>query len=352
MVIGKDPMKLMEALQKRAGYKLKGVGKPEYYLGADFSRSEDGKNTLTIGAKTYIKNCLATYVSLTGEEAKATANPLEPGDHPELDASPECDEVGKKQFQSLLGMLQWIVTIGRFDIQVAVMTLGRFRAAPRQGHLQRAKKIFGYLKKYQDGAIKFKTEVPDYSKFKYEEPDWSYVYGDAKEEIPKDMPIPKGKPVTTTTFVDANLAHCMVTGRSCTGVLHMLNKTPIDWYAKRQGTVETATYGSEFVAARQATEQVMDLRYTLRMLGARLEGPTYMFGDNLSVIVSSTIPQSSLKRRHNALSYHRVREAIASGVIRFFHIDGKSNPADVLTKHLSNHVRYPLIQPFLFWLKD
>ena len=115
--------------------------------------------------------------------------------------------------------------------------------------------------------------------------------------------------------------------------------------------METATYGSEFVAARQAVEQVMELRYTLRMLGVPLKGPTFMFGDNLSVIVSSTIPQSSLKRRHNALSYHRVREAIASGIIEFYHIDGKSNPADVVTKNLGNNVRYPLIQPFLFWNK-
>ncbi|MGH7973991.1 MAG: hypothetical protein ACREBR_00595 [bacterium] len=61
------------------------------------------------------------------------------------------------------------------------------------------------------------------------------------------MPQPKGKFVRTTTFVDANLMHDVVTGRSCTGVLHFLNQTPVEWYCKRQNTVETATYGSEFV---------------------------------------------------------------------------------------------------------
>ena len=80
--------------------------------------------------------------------------------------------------------------------------------------------------------------------------------------------------------------------------------------------------------------------------------PTYMFGDNQSVITSSTIPASLLNKRHNALAYHRVREAIAAGIIRFFHIAGKSNPADVLSKHSGFQQFWPLIQPILFWLGD
>lgn len=94
--------------------------------------------------------------------------------------------------------------------------------------------------------------------------DWSStVYGNPVEEIPNYMPIPKGKPVRLTTFVDANLMHCQVTGRSATGVIHLLNQTPIAWHSKRQNTVETATYGSEFVAGRTASEQIIDIRFTL-----------------------------------------------------------------------------------------
>jgi hypothetical protein len=141
----------------------------------------------------------------------------------------------------------------------------------------------------------------------------------------------------------------LTTGRSVTGILHLVNSTPADWYCKLQNSVETATYGSEFVAARLATEQIMDLRYTLRSLGAPLEGKAYMFGDNESVITSSTIPHSSLNKRHNALSYHRVREAIASNVLWFFHISGKVNPADVLTKFCGHSVFWPLVKPYLFW---
>ena len=64
--------------------------------------------------------------------------------------------------------------------------------------------------------------------------------------------------------MDANLNHCLATGRSVTGCLYFVNHTPIDSYSKRQATVETATYGSEFVASKTATEHIIDLRHTLR----------------------------------------------------------------------------------------
>ena len=66
--------------------------------------------------------------------------------------------------------------------------------------------------------------------------------------------------------MDANLLHDIVTGISVTAVLHFVNTTSADWFSKRQATVETATYGSEFVAAKTTTEQIIDLRNTLRYL--------------------------------------------------------------------------------------
>ena len=70
--------------------------------------------------------------------------------------------------------------------------------------------------------------------------------------------------MVTTTFLYANFLHDIVTGKSVTAVLQFINTTPIDWYLKRQATVETATYGSEFLDARTATEQIMDFTNTLR----------------------------------------------------------------------------------------
>eukprot|EP00957_Ditylum_brightwellii_P029403 2222774-Ditylum_brightwellii.AAC.1 len=70
------------------------------------------------------------------------------------------------------------------------------------------------------------------------------------------------KSVMTNTFVDANLLHHIITGNSSTGMIHLLNKAPIDWFSKRHSTIETATYGSEFVPARTAVDQIVDLLCT------------------------------------------------------------------------------------------
>ena len=99
-----------------------------------------------------------------------------------------------------------------------------------------------------------------------------------------------GKPVVTVSYVDANLMHCLNTGRSVTGILHFLNGTLIDWYSKKMSTVETATYGAEFVSARTCVEQLIDLRITLRYLGVPLREKSYMFGDNESVVNSAMLP--------------------------------------------------------------
>ena len=139
--------------------------------------------------------------------------------------------------------------------------------------------------------------------------------------------------MTTTTYVDANLHHDQVTGRAVTACLHLINATPSHWQTKRQATVETATFGSEFVAARIATDQIIDLRYTLMYLGIPIRSKIYMIGDNKYVVDSASILTSTLSKKPTLASYHRVREAIAAGYLQFNWKDGKSNPADILSKH-------------------
>jgi hypothetical protein len=183
--------------------------------------------------------------------------------------------------------------------------------------------------------------------------DWEQsIYARAEELLPDDNPIPLGKLVVMTTFVDANLYHDLITGKSVSGILHLFNKTVIDWYSKKQGTVETATYGSEFVAACTAMEQIIDLRIKLCYLGVPIKGSTTMFGDNESVVNSASIPHARLHKRHTALSFHCVREGIAAGVAKFHHVLSAHNPADVLSKQWSYKQAWPLLQPLLFWEGD
>ena len=130
-------------------------------------------------------------------------------------------------------------------------------------------------------------------------------------------PEPLGMAVVTTTTMGANLNHCLATGKSLTGCIHFVNKTPVNWSSKKQATVETATYGSEFVAAKTVTEQIMDIRQTLRYLGAPISSKSFLFGDNRSVVTSANLPHSTLTMYPNILVFHSVREAIAAKLMAF-----------------------------------
>jgi hypothetical protein len=203
--------------------------------------------------------------------------------------------------------MQWAVLIRRLDIATAVMSLSSFRAMPRRGHLKRAKLIYCYLQKMKEARIRVLTNEPDYSDYQDPEYDWSSsVYGDVKEIIPTDIPEPKGKYITLSHYFDANLYHDMITRRSVTAILDFLNQTPMDLYSKKQATVKTATFGSEFIAVRTTIDQIIDLRMTLHYVGIPIQEKSYVFGDNKTVINASSTPHAKLHKRHNALSFHHV----------------------------------------------
>jgi hypothetical protein len=352
-IASKDPQKIIDSLEaKPHELKLKGTGPMTFHLGCDFYRDDSG--TLCFGPKKYIEKMEDAYQRLFGSKPKHTVtSPLEKNDHPELDETELLDNDGISRFQSLIGQLQWAVSLGRFDVATAVMTMSSYRVQPREGHMERAKRMIGYLSKMKHACIRVRTEEPEYSDLPETRYDWeTSIYGNTHEELPEGAPRPLGKPVVMTTYVDANLYHDYTTGRAVTGILRLYNQTPMDWYTKKQGTVETATYGAEFVSARTARDQIVARRIDLRYLGVHVKGATRMFGDNESVVKSGSIPHSRLNKRHVALSYHSVREAIAAGIISFSHIPGAINPSDILSKHWGYQQVWPTLKPILFWEGD
>ena len=127
--------------------------------------------------------------------------------------------------------------------------------------------------------------------------------------------------------------HDLISGKAVTVTLHFANKSIIDYTTKLQSTVETATCGSEYVAARTCMEQIIGILNTFRYLGVPIETPTIMFGENKSVVNTATIPYSKLNKHHNALAYHKTRSSITARILRFIHINGICNPANILSKH-------------------
>jgi hypothetical protein len=110
----------------------------------------------------------------------------------------------------------------------------------------------------------------------------------------------------------------------------MVNNVTIRWISKRQKTVESSIYGSELVASKIATELILEVRYMLRLLGVSLYGAALMLGDNMSVFLNTTVSSSVLKKKHNAIAYHQVREAIAARIMKFSYIKSEENVSDVL----------------------
>ena len=230
------------------------------------------------------------------------------------------------------------------------MSLSRFRAQPRKGHLDRAKRIVGYLLFLPDGAIRFRTGEPDFSSLKDQEYDWTRsVYSGACEQIPHDIPKPLGKHVQTTHYVDANLHHDLATGKAVTAALHFLNQAPIDAYTKENLQLKLQPMDLNLLLQGQQLTRSLTFAQPCNILEFPSETRVTCFGDNRSVVTSSTIPNSTISKRHHLASYHRFREAIAAKYISFHWKDGKSNPADILSKHWEFSTVWPMLRLILFW---
>jgi hypothetical protein len=194
----------------------------------------------------------------------------------------------------------------------------------------------------------FDDTLPNLNLASFPVANWTEFYRDAKEEIPLNAPEPLGKEVNMYCFCDADHAGDRLTRRSQTGIIIFLNRAPIVWYSKKQNTVESSTFGSEFVALRIAVDLIVSLRYKLRMMGVPISTPCITLCDNETAVRNSTIPESTLKKKHNAIAYHRVREAVAADILRIGYIQSKDNLADMFTKPLSREKIHEFCEQILY----
>ena len=252
----------------------------------------------------------------------------------------------------MIGMAQWAVNIGRMDISHAVSSLSRFSAAPRQGHLELVFHLFGYLKKFPNKQLIVDSAPliihpsllnPTDPKAQFD-PDFLNDYPGAKEDRDPNEPEAFGKELETSIFFDANHAHDKKTRRSISGILIYVGSTLVQWISKRQGCIASSTYSAEFMAMRTAVEEAISIRYMLRSLGVPVEAPTKLFGDNMSVINNAREAGSELKKKHIAISYHLVREAVAAKIVLPIWCNTKENLADICTKSLAGPLFHAIVQ--------
>jgi hypothetical protein len=356
LAIGTNPMEVLTKLNKYFKLKPDSIHPPDNYLGTKLKETVLPNNTKAWGQSSsqYIQNAVKNLEDWMSDKEyklpKKVATPMIASYRPEMDVTALLDASEANYYQSLVGVLRWIIEVGRIDITTEVSMLAAHMAMPRIGHLYAVFRVFAYLKAKHNARLIFDPTYPNINHHKFKEnQDWTPFYGNVKEAIPTNAPPARGKAVVLRCYVDSDHAGNLVTRRSRTGYVQMVNMAIVNWHSKKQGSVEGSTFGSEFVAAKAATEANRALRYKLRMMGIPIDGPTYMYCDNMSVVNNTTAPESMLKKKSNSIAYHAVREAVAMGELLIAYIKTDENIADVMTKALPNgEKRDGLIQSMLW----
>ena len=343
------------------------VSEPKTYLGSSIRKWEgiklDGSKyqTYAMGSSGYLKEAIRVVEermaenSMSYPKAKAKTPFTSASYRPELESSKELSPKLITLYQNLIGILRWICELGRLDILLETNLMSQYMVSPRIGHLNQILNIFSYLKHHNRSWLVFNPEkfeidwvpIRDEAHPKERPLLMKRIYPDAEFNDPPGMPVPKGVSIQLTVFVDADHAGNKVTRRSQTGILVYANMTPIQWVSKRQNTVESSTFGSEFLALKHACELIKGLTYKLKMLGIPIEGPVRILCDNQSVVINGSFPESVLKKKHCSVAYHIVRETVAGGLAEIYWEDGKTNLADLFTKVLPEVTRNSHIKGML-----
>jgi hypothetical protein len=316
---------------------------PDVYLGAKFRKVQLEKNGVwaySLSPSKYVKENIRLVEDYLGEHYDQKLNnskrqgsaPFPNGYRPETDLSEELGVEEASYYHSQIGILRWMVELGRIGIITEVSMLASHIALPRRGHLDAVFAVYAFLKRHSNSTMVFDPTYPEINEGDFKTCDWHEYYPDAQEQISPHAPEPRGQEIDLRMYVDSDHAGDELNRRSRTGYILYVNQAPVVWHSKKQTRVETSVFGAEFCAMTQGIERLRGLRYKLRMMGVPISGPSYIYGDNMSVIHNTQRPESKLNKKSNSICYHACREAVASGEARTGHVRSEMNPADICTK--------------------
>ena len=355
LCVSSQPKAALDQLGRYFTLKPGSVGPPKIYLGAKVGEVElpNGVKAWSISTSQYAQEAVSNVekrLRKKGESLKRGVNAVLTNNyHPECDASPELDSTEANYYLSLIGILRWIVEMGRLDICTEVSMMSSYVAAPREGHMQQVLHIFAYLKNHHNARMVLDPTYPMIDEEAFIRRDWKEFYGEGKEAKPPGMPRPLGRELLIRAFVDADFAGDQLLRRSRTGFIIMANMAPVYWLSRKQSSVETSSFGSEFCALRQCCEYLRGLRYKVRMMGIPLENPCFIYGDNQSVLWNTTVPDSTLRKKTSSVAYHFVREGVSMDKWRTSYVNTRENPSDIMTKSLpAGKNRYRKVRMVLY----
>jgi hypothetical protein len=319
-----------------------GKYEPDIYLGAKFRKVEleNGVWAYSLSPSQYVKEnvrlveqyLLEHYGQKLNHQKRQGTAPFPNGYRAETDLSEELPLAEASYYHSQIGILRWMVELGRIDIITEVSMLSSHLALPRRGHMDAVFAVYAFLKKKYNSTMAFDPTYPEVNEGDFKKCDWKTYYPGAEEQISPNAPEARGHEIDLQMYVDSDHAGDELNRRSRTGYIIYVNRAPVIWHSKKQTRVETSVFGAEFCAMTQGMDRLRGLRYKLRMMGVEISGPSFVYGDNMSVIYNTQSPDSRLNKKSNSICYHACREAVASGEAITAHVRSEKNPADICTK--------------------
>ena len=237
--ISHQPKNSLEAIRKHFKFKHYKMEIPESYLGGQLSRlaNKEGHNCWTMLSDKYCAALVRTVEIVLEKKGLRLApkcyTPFQTSYRPEMDITAKLKKNGVQWYQELIGSLRWACELGRVNILYETTLLSQRLALPCKGHLEQLFHVIGYLKAHPKFKIMFDSGYPRVNNKWFTTYDWEGFYCGAKEAIPPNMPEPRGLMVSTSAFVDADLAGDKIDRRSMTGLLLFINKAPIHYYSKK-----------------------------------------------------------------------------------------------------------------------
>lgn len=219
---------------------------------------------------------------------------------PKLPLTPdEAHIISRYPYRSLVGALMYVAIGTRPDISFAVSKLASFLDCYRTIHWRAAIRVLRYLK------------------------------GTRTMELSLG-----GSNIHLSGFTDSDYANCPDTGRSIGGYCFTLGTGVISWASRKQKTVADSTTTAEYIAAHDASRELMWIRYLLEGLGIPCKDSTELLCDNNAAIILSEDQVYHVKAKHINVRCHYLRERVSEGDLVLRRVKSADNTADILTKPL------------------
>lgn len=288
--------------QLKARFKMSDLGPCAYYLGMHVDATPGA--SIALHQSAFVQQLLSRFEL---NDLRPVSTPMDVSRKLEVNKDSVANIQFTRLYQSMVGSLNYLMTVARPDIAHAVGVVSRYSANPNQRHMDAVRRIYAYLKKFPDLGPRYLTHNRD-----------------------------ANTPIELVGYVDSDWAGCQDTRRSTTGWVFLLGGCVIAWASRRQKSVALSTCEAEYIAAAEAAKEAIWLINFIRELnlpGISTDAVT-LYIDNNAAMKLTKNPEFHARTKHIELRHHFLREQVLQGTIQMKRIDTKDNLADVFTKAL------------------